>query len=164
MVNHQRAFESLKKASESLLSHAVLKFPYVSCPFMVACDASKVSVGFALEQIDEFSRCHCMAFGGHKLNERETNYSVTQLECLAIVEAFKAYHPYLLDMEFTVYTDYSAQWWFLTKHNSERHLWRWLHKLSKYTFLFHHKPGKQNLLADAFSGGKGYENRLSMVL
>lgn len=58
--------------------------------------------------MDELGRCRVVAFGGRRLNEREIKDLATELECLARVEAFKAYLPY---SEFTVYTGHCALQW-----------------------------------------------------
>lgn len=33
----------------------------------------------------------------------------------------------------------------------EGHLWKWVYKLSEYSFSVEHKPGKTNVIADAIS-------------
>lgn len=58
-------------------------------------DASKAAVRFVIE----FGRL--VAFGGCKLNERETKYLVTELEHLTIMEALKGSCPYLLGTKFS---------------------------------------------------------------
>ena len=44
-----------------------------------------------LEQDDKLGQRRPVAFGGRKLTKAETNYSVTEKECLVVIEALKAY-------------------------------------------------------------------------
>lgn len=62
----------------------------------MSCDVSDRAFGFVLEQIDVSGGRRPVAFGGRKLNKAECNYSTTEKECLAVIEALKAYRSYLL--------------------------------------------------------------------
>ena len=144
-----KAFEELKRA---MAEEVVLKLPEPDLPFILTCDASGVALGYVLEQVDRRGSKRPVAFGSRKLNKTEQKYSATEKECLAIVDAIKAYRPYLLDREFTLYTDHQALKWLLSKSNTDNgRLWRWVYKLSEYSFVVHHKPGKENVVADALS-------------
>ena len=72
-------------------------------------------------------------------------------ECLAVVEAVRAFRAYLLGKEFILQTDHQALKWLLTRTNPEGRLWRWVYKLSEFSFSVEHRPGKGNLVADALS-------------
>jgi len=142
------------KLQDLLVEEVTLKLPDPHRPFIVTCDASAAAVGYVLEQENDQGLRQPVAFGGRKLNARETRYSATELECLAAVEAVKAYRPYLLGTKFQLYTDHQAVRWLLQKKNAEGtagRLWRWAHKLDEYEFEVHHKPGKTNIVADALS-------------
>jgi len=62
-------------------------------------------VGFVLEQSDASGIRRPVAFGGRKLNKSEYIYSTTEKKCLAVIEALRAYRPYLLGHEFDLFTD-----------------------------------------------------------
>jgi hypothetical protein len=80
------------------------------------------------------------------------NYSTTEKECLAVIEALKAYRSYLLGNQFDLYTDHQSLKWLLTrtKEHSGR-LWRWVDKIREFQYLVKHIPGRNNTVADALS-------------
>ena len=145
----QIAFEVLK---EQLCSSVTLKLPQRVGQFSVTCDASDYAMGYFLEQIDQFGEKRPVAFGGRKLHKAELNYSTTEKECLAVIEALKAYRPYLLGNRFDLYTDHQSLKWLLTqtKEHSGR-LWRWVDKIREFQYSVKHIPGCSNTVADALS-------------
>ena len=92
-----------------------LKLPDRHGRFIVSCDVSDKAVGFVLEQSDTSGSRRPVAFDGRKLNNSECNYSTTEKECLAVIEALKAYRPYLLGREFDLFTDHESLKWLLTR-------------------------------------------------
>ena len=99
------AFEALK---ECLCSSVTLALPDRFARFSVTCDASDYAVDYYLEQDDKAGQRRPVAFGGRKLTKAETSYSMTEKECLAVIEALEAYRPYLLAREFDLYTDHHS--------------------------------------------------------
>ena len=89
----QEAFEQLK---ELLCSSVTLKLPQSEGRFSVTCDASDYAVGYYLEQAHNSGQRRTVAFGGRKQHKAELNYSTTEKECLAVVEALKSYRSYLV--------------------------------------------------------------------
>ena len=119
-------------------------------------DASDKAGGFVLEQSDASESRRPVAFGGRKLNKCECNYSTTEKECLAVIEALKAYCPYLLGRKFDLFTDHKSRKWLLTrtKEHSGR-LWRWVDKFREFQCKVHHIAGNKNTVADALSRVQG---------
>ena len=91
-----------------------------------------------------------MAFGGRKLTKVETNYSTTEKECLAVIEALKAYRPYLLARQFDLYTDHHSLKWLLTRTKEHcGRLWRWVGNMREFQYIVKHIAGDKNTVADA---------------
>ena len=91
------AFDLLK---EKLCPSVTLKLPRCDGRFSVTCDASDFAVCYYLEQADRSRLKHPVGFGRRKLHKAEMNYSSTEKERLAVVEALKVYRPYLLGNQF----------------------------------------------------------------
>ncbi|XP_069110091.1 uncharacterized protein [Argopecten irradians] len=68
-------------------------------------DASGTALGWVLGQLDDQGRERAIAYGGRALRGNELKFGVSEKECLALVEAVQAYHPYLANRHFNVYTD-----------------------------------------------------------
>ena len=109
-------------------------------------------MGYFLERVDQFGDKRPVAFGGRKLHKSELNYSTTDKECLAVVEALTAYRPYILGNRFDLYTNHQSLKRLLTrtKEHSGR-LWRWVDKIREFQYLVKHIPGRSNTVADALS-------------
>ena len=104
----QKAFATLKSA---LTSAPCLEFPDMSQPFILTTDASGHALGYVLSQKDRKGYEHPIAFGGRSLRPLERKWSISERECLAIIQGIKEYHTYLADTTFTVVTDHSCLQW-----------------------------------------------------
>jgi len=71
-------------------------------------DASVKGLGAVLSQQHNDHHLHPVAYASRSLSAPEKNYSITELETLAVVWAIQHYHPYLYGHEVTVVTDHSA--------------------------------------------------------
>lgn len=101
----QEAFEKVKTL---LTSAPVLATPNFSEKFYLHCDASDYGIGAVLVQLDGNNEERPIAFMSKKLNSAQRNYSVTERECLAAIEAIKRFRCYLELQEFEVITDHSS--------------------------------------------------------
>ena len=93
----EKAFQLLK---DKLVSAPILAFPNFDLPFELHCDASGVAVGSALMQTQLDGTERVIAYAGRTLQKAERNYTVTELETLAVVVAVRHFSPYLMDKEF----------------------------------------------------------------
>ena len=79
---------------------------------MLQTDASAVGLGAVLEQGG-----HVIAYASRTLTKSESNYSVIQKECLAIIFGMKQFHHYPLGRSFTLMTDHAPLQWLSAQKN-----------------------------------------------
>ncbi len=84
----------------------MLRFPDYAKPFTLYTDASQAGLGAVLMQPDSHGKLGAIAFASRSLNRAESNYSVTQLEVLAIVWALKKFRDLVYGYPITVFTDH----------------------------------------------------------
>ncbi len=87
----QHAFDPLK---QKLTEAPVLAYPSFDKDFVLETDASIKGVGAILSQKQDDGKLHPVAFAGRALSQSEKNYSITELETLAVVWAVSHFHSY----------------------------------------------------------------------
>ena len=144
----QKAFEQLKA---KLISPPILRYPDFNSKFILKTDASLIALGAALCQEEDGKRC-VIAYWSKTLSDAEKKYTITQLECLALVNAINHFKHYIGGKEFTAITDHKALKWLLTSdHGSDAMLDRWKIKLMHLKMNIEYRPGPQNFEADLLS-------------
>ncbi|GFT91250.1 transposon Tf2-9 polyprotein [Trichonephila clavipes] len=76
------------------------------------------------------------------------NYTITELECLAIIDSLDKFHCYLHGSHFTVHTDHNALVRLKNFKNPTGRLFRRSLKASIYDFDIKYKKGSTNVEAD----------------
>ena len=143
-----KSFETLRDA---LTSDTFLITPDPCKEFTLQTDASSRGVGAVLSQQNDDGILRPVAFYSRKLLDRETKYTITELECLAIVNTIKHFDVYLLGTHFLIQTDHSALKYLESlKHGSPR-LMRWALSLQPFSYTVHHRKGTLNANADDLS-------------
>jgi hypothetical protein len=74
--------------------------------FILETDASTSRIAWTLSQKDESNRPRVISYGTRSLRGAEIHYSVTQLECLSLIEAVKENHTYLANNFCEIRTHY----------------------------------------------------------
>lgn len=141
------AFERIKAA---LTTKPLLVYPDFTLPFRLVTDASTFGLGACLMQ-DQGRGWHPIAYASKVNSSVESNYSITELECLAVVWSVKLFRPYLYGRVFEIITDHSALKWLMTRPNLAGRLHRWSLTLQEYEFEIVYRPGATNVVADALS-------------
>ena len=95
-----------------------------------------------------------MAYASRSLTVAERNYSITELETLAVVWVITHFHSYLYGHQLTVYTDHSAVQAILNKATPSGKHARWWSKvygsgIGEVNIIY--RSGKANTNADALS-------------
>ena len=147
-VDCEQAFQKLK---QRLTTAPVWSYPQFNkeCPFILETNASGRGLGAVLAQQQDDGKVHPVAFASHSLNKHEVNYSILEMETLAIVWAAKLFCPYLLGHHCEVITDHTACLSLLSSPNPSPKLARWAMCIQELDFSINHRPGKSNLVADA---------------
>jgi len=142
--NTVHQFDFLKSA---LTSAPVLAFPNMQKPFILSTDASCSGIAYILSQEDDQGHERVISYGGRGLRKAELNWTVTELEALAIVEGTRLYHPYLVGRPFTIVTDHVSLTFFNSLKAGKSRLRRWTLHLQGYSFTIKYKPALPALIA-----------------
>ena len=147
----QDALDTLKR---KLVEAPVLVYPNFDIGFVLETDASYQGLGAVLSQKLEDNLLHPVSFSSRALSPSEKNYSVTELETLAVVWAVKHYRAYLYGHDVKIVTDHSAVKALLANPSpSGKHARWWLQVygsgVRKVEIVY--RPGRENSRADALS-------------
>lgn len=154
----QASFDNIK---DLLTTAPVLTNPNFNNKFYLHCDASDVGIGAVLVQLDDEGNEKPIAYMSKKLNSAQRNYSVTERECLAAIEAVKKFRCYIELQEFEIITDHSSLTWLMKQPDLTGRLARWVFKLQGYSFTISHRKGKDHIVPDALS--RIPENEVSSI-
>ena len=113
---------------------------------MVTTDASKTGLGITLWQKQDNGELKPIAFGSRYLNNTEKNYSIDELELLAVVWGREKFRFSLYGKKVHLYTDHQALEP-LIKQNRSNHqysarLTRWLDRLAHFDIAVQHIAGR----------------------
>jgi hypothetical protein len=97
--------EAFAWAKAWLSTRPVLIYPDYKKPFKLTTDASKAGLGAVLSQ-DQGSGDQPVAYASKVNSATVANYSISELECLAVVWAVRLFRPHLYGRRFTIFTDH----------------------------------------------------------
>jgi len=148
--------ESIKLLKQDLISPTLLHFPDWELPFELHTDASRIpgALGAVLLQRsrEQDSKERVIGYYSRLLHGAEKNYSITELECLAVRWALEKLRAYLMAAPFIVVTDHIALKWLFSMKQPNQRLQRWIAFMqSGYKFDIVYRQGKKHQNADAFS-------------
>ena len=147
----ETTFVTLKS---KLVTPPVLVYPCFGEEFTLERDASIIGLGTVLSQKQEDGKRHPVAYASRALNPAERNYSMTELETLAVVWGITHFHSYLYSGDMTVLTDHSAVKSVLEVPNPTGKHARWWTRvygrgIRSVTIVY--RAGRENVSADALS-------------
>ena len=143
----EQAFKSLR---ETLCEHSQLTIPSPEDSFVLATDASGQGIGAVLS-VSRSGVDLPVAYFSRKLTQPESNYAITELECLALVKAIDHFGHYLVGKHFTVTTDHKALEALQTSKRLTGRLARWALSLQHLSYTVQYKTGKNHQNADGMS-------------
>ncbi|UYV61650.1 hypothetical protein LAZ67_1005756 [Cordylochernes scorpioides] len=144
----QTSFEALK---ESLTSQPILHLFKEGLPCQLYCDASLLGIAGVLKQQYPDGTLYPVQFYSRALRPHEKNYTISELECLAIIECVDKFRVYLTGVKFTIFTDHHALQWLKTIKNPTGRLFRWSLKMSTYEYEIRYIKGSKQHEADLLS-------------
>lgn len=124
----------------------MLQYPAFGKPFVLNTDVSTVGLGAGVMQNTE-GKLLPVAYASSVHSMAEANYSVTELECLAV----KLFRPYLYVRRLSIVTDHSALRWLMTSRDLAGRLHHWALALQEHDFDVQYHPGRENVVADGLS-------------
>jgi hypothetical protein len=145
----ENAYDHLRNC---LTTQPIVVYPDFNRHFYLHTDASNYAIGAVLAQKDKEGHERVIAYASRVLSPAETNYTVTEKECLAVIWSTKHFHTFLQGSAFSIVTDHEAIPW-LKKHNNPKgRLARWIIHLSEYEpYTILRRKGSSHTNADALS-------------
>ena len=118
--------------------------------FILTTDFSGKAVSAILSQV-QGGRERLLVAGGRKTTKPEENYPSWKGELSALTFGLRKYEMILRFKKFRVITDSSALKYLKTMKQAKGIAGRWIEEIQSYQFDVVHRPGKDNLNADALS-------------
>ena len=143
------AFASLKTR---FTTAPILAYPDNNCQFRLETDTSDFATGTVLSILKD-NKWHPVAFSSHAMSPEERNYPVADKEMLSVIRTLEQWHHYLegAKHQFDIWNDHANLQWFMKQQDLNHHQVRWAQYLSRFSFLWSHKPGSTMGKADMLS-------------
>ena len=127
-----------------------LVLPLPSDFFTLQTDASGVGIASVLT-VTRNGTEHPVAYYNRKLTPAEQNYTVTELEGLAVIASIQHFESISLWTVFTVVTDHRSLTFLQSAKLLSGRLACWILYLQTFNFKIAYRPGSQHQLPDALS-------------
>lgn len=150
----EQANSEFLRLKQALLQAPILAHPDMTRDFSLETDSSKIGIAAHLFQEIEVNgniEIKTIAFTSRVLTKSEQNYGITELETLAVVNAFAKFRYFLAGKHTKVYTDHKALEFLMTSKLVHDRLKRWALYLQEFRFTVIHIPGPTNIVADTLS-------------
>jgi hypothetical protein len=153
---HEHAFKNHKRMCDESKALKPLDYEQIKkgrVNVFLVTDASKVGTGAFICHGHKYedAKRNIAALHSRKFSATQGNYHTTDQECLAIVDALKAFETRLLGIPFTIVTDHQALQYMISNEIKSSRQMRWMDYIQRFNFEIRYEPGGTNLLADALS-------------
>jgi hypothetical protein len=142
----EEAFKTIKTKIDECPSLFFLNDAY---PIFLNTDASKHGIGAYLYQRSPDGRELPVCFLSKSLTKGQKRWSVPDREAYAIFYSFQQFDHLISDRTFTLRADHKTLT-YINEAKSDK-LSRWKIAIQSHDFFIEHVPGKDNIVADAFS-------------
>jgi hypothetical protein len=142
------AFNTLRQC---LMTAPILRPPNWEKPFILHTDANGDTIAGILSQMDDDGKEYVIAYYSRNLLKSERNYTITEKECLAVVDSIKHFRYYISGHETTVFTDHKALTWLLSSFNLDGRIARWITFLTRFNLIIKYRPGEKHVNVDAIT-------------
>ena len=143
----ERAFQRLKTEMASVPN---LFLPDWKAPFQMQTDASGEAVGGVLYQTSEEGDVRPIAYHSKTLSKPQRRWSATEKELFAVIECTRKWRVYCTG-KVCIFTDHKPLEFARNMKDTRGKVARWILELDEIDYLIKYLPGKQNVVADAFS-------------
>ena len=140
----EKSFQTLKNY---LLSEPVLKLPQLDKQFIIRTDASDRAIAACILQ-EHDSILFPVVFSSKKLCDRESKWTISEREGLAVVWGINKFKKYLMGAKFILETDHAPLSILKTSDTSSPRLQRWSLALQSYDFVVRYIAGRDCIFSD----------------
>ena len=119
--------------------------------FWLQTDGSKIGISGVLFQIDGEGNELIIAVVSRVLTAYGKNYTITEIDLMAIIYLLVKLRTYLLGQTFHIVTDHQALTFLMKANYYSSRLMRWFLLLQHHSYDIVHCKGKDNIIADYFS-------------
>ena len=156
--SHQQIFETIK---EKISKNTTLKYFDTSLHTTIQVDASGIGLGAVLLQNNT-----PICFASRTLTDTEKRYANIDRELLAVVYGCERFHHYVFGKIFTIESDHRPLEMITLKNTSSApaRLQRLLLRIQNYQATIKYKPGKEMILADAFSRSPEHQHQNDITI
>ncbi|UYV62453.1 hypothetical protein LAZ67_2000659 [Cordylochernes scorpioides] len=150
---YEEVKESLCAVYPRRPSFTLQEFYELKCTSMAEIETYYKNKGIAgvLKQVHPDGNIYPVQYYSRALRSYERNYTISELECLAIVECVDKFRVYLLGTRFVIYSDHHALQWLKTIKDPTGRLFRWSLRLSAYDYEVKYLKGSRQYEAELLS-------------
>lgn len=146
-AEQQNVFDTIK---QMLVKEPILAIFDKEKQIHLFTDASTKGIGAVLKQ-QHNNILKPVHYFSRSLQSYQRNYTITELECLAIVESLKHWHHYVDGKKIIIHSDHSGLQWLRKTKLTNARLARWSIEISQYDYEIVYERGKANIEADRLS-------------
>jgi len=147
---HQVCFDMIKQIYDKAPVIKPIE-PSTKEPIWLICDASKSGMSTMYGQGLTWQNCRPAGFMSKKFTMVQQNYTVHELETLAILEALMKWEDKLIGYDICIITDHKALEFFKTQITLMARQHHWMDYMSRFTFDITYIKGELNKVADCLS-------------